>query len=309
MAGGEDHLPGVTGNAATVAMKLPAAGAIVALEYGQSQPGGGWSVVEGETLDVMVTLTTAADVARPRAELTYKLDIRAGTALVDVDYTNLSTDLAFPAADWTGTGTDPYTQTVTVPVDTLEDTEYEGAEQFSVNVGAGVGNPLPLPDDRVPITLTDNETLMLTGISLTSTPASGAYYVAGETIRVTAAFNGNVTVDTTNGTPQFRLALGAAGSPALRQAAYASGSDTQALVFSYTVAAGDDDPDGVSWAADSLALGGGTVRFTSTEVAARVDAVLTHDAGTPMAAHKVDAVAPSFTSGVGERHGADDDLQ
>ena len=97
-------------------------------------------------------------------------------------------------------------------------------------------------------------------------------------------------------TPQFRLALGAAGSPALRQAAYASGSGTPALVFSYTVAAGDDDPDGVSWAADSLALGGGTVRFTSTEVAARVDAVLTHDAGTPMAAHKVDAVAPSFAS-------------
>ena len=299
VAGGDDHLPGVTGNAATVAMKLPAAGPIAALEYGQSQPGGGWSVVEGETLDVMVTLTTAADVARPRAELTYKLDIRAGTALVDVDYTNLSTDLAFPAADWTGTGTgtDPYTQTVTVPVDTLEDTEYEGAEQFSVDVGAGVGNPLPLPDDRVPITLTDNETLMLTGISLTSTPASGAYYLAGETIRVTAAFNGNVTVDTGGGTPQFGLILGAAGSTTVRPAAYyASGSGRQSLVFSYTVAAGDDDPDGVSWAADSLALGGGTVRFTSTEVAARVDAVLTHDAGTPMAAHKVDAVAPSFAS-------------
>ena len=299
VAGGDDHLPGVTGNAATVAMKLPAAGtgSIATLEYGQSQ--GGWSVVEGETLDVMVTLTTAADVARPRAELNYKLDIRAGTALVNVDYTDLSTDLAFPAAGWTGTGTgtDPYTQTVTVPVDTLEDTEYEGAEQFSVDVGAGVGNPLPLPDDRVPITLTDNETLMLTGISLTSTPASGAYYLAGETIRVTAAFNGNVTVDTSGGAPQFGLILGAAGSTTVRPAAYyASGSGRQSLVFSYTVAAGDDDPDGVSWAADSLALGGGTVRFTSTEVAARVDAVLTHDAGTPMAAHKVDAVAPSFTS-------------
>ena len=134
---------------------------------------------------------------------------------------------------------------------------------------------------------------MLTGVSLTSTPASGAYYLAGEALQVTAAFNGAVTVDTTDGAPQFGLALGAAGSTAPQPAAYASGTGTQALVFSYTVAAGDDDPDGVSWAADSLALNGGAIHFEND---AQVAAVITHGAGAPVAAHKVDAVAPSFAA-------------
>ena len=97
VAGGDDHLPGVTGNAATVAMKLPGAGtgSIATLEYGQSQ--GGWSVVEGETLDLMLTLTTAANVARPRAPLSYALYTIPATATRDVDYTHKSVSVPFPA--------------------------------------------------------------------------------------------------------------------------------------------------------------------------------------------------------------------
>ena len=67
-------------------------------------------------------------------------------------------------------------------------------------------------------------------------------------------------------------------------------------MFSYTVAADDDDPDGVSWAADSLDLNGGAIHFTSTEPAARVAALITHGAGAPAAAHKVDAATPVFAS-------------
>ena len=297
MAGGVDHLPGVTGNAATVAMKLPAAGSILTLEYGQTQ--GGWSVVEGETLDLMLTATLAANVARPRTDnLNYALSTEADTATINVDYTYTDKFIIFLAAGWTGagTGTDPYTQTGTFSVPTLEDAIYEGAEQLSVIVDTGSGSALPFTASSVPVTLTDNDTLMLTGISLTSTPAMGAYYRTGETITVTAAFNGNVTVNSTDGTPQFGLDLGAAGTTALRQAAYASGSDTQALVFSYTVAADDDDPDGVSWAANSLDLNGGAIHFTSTAPAARVAALITHGAGAPAAAHKVDAAVPVFAA-------------
>ena len=297
VAGGADHLPGVTGNAATVAMKLPATGPIAALEYGQTQ--GGWTVVEGGTLDLMLTATLAANVARPRTDnVSYALATEADTATINVDYTHTAGNVSFPASGWTGagTGTDPYTQTGTFSVPTLEDAIYEGAEQLSVTVDTGSGSALPFTTSRVSVTLTDNDTLMLTGISLTSTPAMGAYYLAGETITVTAAFNGNVTVDSTDGTPQFGLTLGAAGSTALRQAAYASGSGTQALVFSYTVAADDDDPDGVSWAADSLDLNGGAIHFTSTAPAARVAALITHGAGAPAAAHKVDAATPVFAS-------------
>ena len=116
-----------------------------------------------------------------------------------------------PAGPGAGIGTDPYTQTGTFSVPTLEDTIYEGAEQLSVTVDTGSGSALPVTSSSVSVTLTDNDTLMLTGISLTSTPAMGAYYRAGETIGVTAAFNGNVTVDSTDGTPQFGLDPGRGG--------------------------------------------------------------------------------------------------
>ena len=286
----------MTGNAATVAMKLPATGPIAALEYGQTQ--GGWTVVEGGTLDLMLTATLAANVARPRTDnVSYALATEADTATINVDYTHTAGNVSFPASGWTGagTGTDPYTQTGTFSVPTLEDAIYEGAEQLSVTVDTGSGSALPFTTSRVSVTLTDNDTLMLTGISLTSTPAMGAYYLAGETITVTAAFNGNVTVDSTM-VRRSSAHPGRGGSTALRQAAYASGSGTQALVFSYTVAADDDDPDGVSWAADSLDLNGGAIHFTSTAPAARVAALITHGAGAPAAAHKVDAATPVFAS-------------
>ena len=43
------------------------------------------------------------------------------------------------------------------------------------------------------------------------------------------------------------------------------GADTAALVFAYTVAAGDFDPDGVSWAANALELDGGTIRLLTDD--------------------------------------------
>ena len=59
-------------------------------------------------------------------------------------------------------------------------------------------------------------------------------------------------------------------------------------MFSYTVAAGDNDSDGVSWAADALALNGGAIKFMTGVVANRVDAALTHAAKTAESGHKVD---------------------
>ena len=83
----------------------------------------------------------------------------------------------------------------------------------------------------------------------------------------------------------------------MREAAYESGSGTANLVFSYTVADGDDDPDGISWAANSLKLNGGTIRFTSTAAANQVDATLDHGAQVPDATRKVDAKTPRLAMG------------
>ena len=126
----------------------------------------------------------------------------------------------------------------------------------------------------------------VTDVAVTSTPASGTtYYLAGEVIEFTVTFSAPVTV---TATPKFAFRLGAA----TRQAAYASGSDSAALVFARTVQAGEVDRNGISWNALALALDGGTITQTGATTAAR----LTHAAQAPLEGHRVDAAPPMQVS-------------
>ena len=153
---------------------------------------------------------------------------------------------------------------------------------FTLSLPDGTASGITLPaTPSAAVTVTDDETLKVTGVAVSSTPSSGSTYGAGETLSFTATFNGPVTV---TGTPQLPFSLGGV----TRQAAYASGSDSAALVFSYTVVAGDNDADGVSWAADALSLNGGTIKFMTGVAANRVDAALIHAAKTAQSGHKVD---------------------
>ena len=123
-------------------------------------------------------------------------------------------------------------------------------------------------------------------VAVTSTPASGTtYYLAGEVIEFTVTFSAPVTV---TATPKFAFRLGAA----TRQAAYASGSDSAALVFARTVQAGEVDRNGISWNAVALALDGGTI----TQTGATTAAILTHAEQAPLAGHRVDAAPPMQVS-------------
>ena len=123
-------------------------------------------------------------------------------------------------------------------------------------------------------------------VAVTSTPASGTtYYLAGEVIEVTVTFSAPVTV---TATPKFAFRLGAA----TRQAAYASGSDSAALVFARTVQAGEVDRNGISWNALALALDGGTI----TQTGATTAASLTHAEQAPLEGHRVDAAPPMQVS-------------
>jgi hypothetical protein len=72
--------------------------------------------------------------------------------------------------------------------------------------------------------------------------SSAGVYRAGQTFSLTLNYNTAVFV---TGTPQLALALGSAGAPVFKNAAYASGSGTSELIFQYLVVAGDNDPDGV----------------------------------------------------------------
>ena len=85
-------------------------------------------------------------------------------------------------------------------------------------------------------------------LAITSNPGPDQTYAAGDAIEVTVTFAESMTVDTTDGIPQVGLTIGT--MPML--AGYASGSGTAALVFSYTVADGDLDTDGVSVGADII---------------------------------------------------------
>ena len=111
-------------------------------------------------------------------------------------------------------------------------------------------------------------------VAVTSRPARGDTYGAGETIQVTVTFTEPVTV---RAIPRFTLAFGRA----TRNAPYVSGSGTTALVFEYVVTPTDRAPDGIGGDANALHLNGGAIQDAEGN-----DADLTHN--TVVTGQKVD---------------------
>ncbi|MDP5152086.1 hypothetical protein, partial [Rheinheimera baltica] len=121
-------------------------------------------------------------------------------------------------------------------------------------------------------------------VASVSVPAN-ATYVSGQNLNFTVNFNENITVNTGGGTPQLAITVGAT----TRQATYISGSGTLALLFRYTVQAGDSDTDGIS--IGTLAANGGTLRD-----AVNNDATLTLNSVGVTTSVLVDASAPAVAS-------------
>lgn len=88
----------------------------------------------------------------------------------------------------------------------------------------------------------------VTGVTV---PAAGQY-IAGQNLVFTLSFSEVVNV---TGTPGLPITFDTGGT---REAAYVSGSGTDALVFSYTVAAGDRDLDGATLGG-AFVLNGGRI--------------------------------------------------
>ncbi len=91
-------------------------------------------------------------------------------------------------------------------------------------------------------------------VTSVTVPSNGAYK-AGESLSFTINTSEAVVINTGGGIPRLALTIGGA----TRYAAYTSGSGTDALVFQYTVQAGDNDNDGIG-VAGSVDLNGGTAR-------------------------------------------------
>ena len=163
--------------------------------------------------------------------LVFNYTVQAGDTQAVLDYLNTgSLTLAG------GTILDPATNAATLTLP-------------AVNGGNSLQNNKTLKIDTTAPTVTG---------SVTSTTANGSYK-AGTVIPITVNFSETVNV---TGTPT--LALNTA--PA-ENASYASGTGTSALVFNYTVQAGDTQAALDYLNTASLTLAGGTIKDTATNAA------------------------------------------
>ena len=116
----------------------------------------------------------------------------------------------------------------------------------------------------------------ISDVALTSNPGDDDTYVAGDTVQATVTFSEDVSV---TGAPQLELDIGGTA----RTAEYRSTSGA-AVMFGYTVQAGDNDADGIAINANQLTLNGGAIVAGSVH-----DAVLTHDGVADDLSHLVNA--------------------
>ena len=118
--------------------------------------------------------------------------------------------------------------------------------------------------------------------AISTTPASGDLK-AGSTVTLTVSFSSPVTV--AGGTPT--LVLNDGGT-----ATYVSGSGTNALLFSYTVAAGQNTTDLALASSNPVALNGATIQDSAGN-----NAALTAAAGySPAGILQIDTTSPSIVS-------------
>jgi hypothetical protein len=115
-------------------------------------------------------------------------------------------------------------------------------------------------------------------------PVNGSYR-AGVVLPFTVHLSESVLIDASAGTPVLALKVGGDTLPA----SYASGTGTNALVFNYTVQAGNNDTDGIELPA-SLSPNGGTIR----DVAGN-DLVVALNGVASTAGVIVDSIAPVAT--------------
>ncbi len=122
-------------------------------------------------------------------------------------------------------------------------------------------------------------------IAITSTPPAspGGWYKSGNVIKVTATFSEALTVA---GSPTLKIDVGGTEKSATCAKKGTTGDDAKKLVCSYTVAAEDEDTDGIAVAAGKLA---GTIKDGSANAA-----TLTYTAIAASSGHKVDAKKPGI---------------
>ncbi|MFA9283729.1 putative Ig domain-containing protein [Comamonas sp. SY3] len=135
---------------------------------------------------------------------------------------------------------------------------------------SGKPGPLDLGNLSIKVTASDGDASVSTIFTLQVTnsvapkvvsvvlPANGRY-AEGETLEFSVIYTEPVIVDASQGSPRLAITLDTGG---IVYAQYAAGSDTEQLLFRYTVAAGQHDTNGITLAGN-LDFNGATIRDLS----------------------------------------------
>ena len=302
------------GNAAVLNWEKDAAGAVVGVDGGQTGADTVGPVVQGiafsgaaprdadgngenetywggDKIEVGVTFSEAVTVATPEEGTPPSIGLLVGTATRQAAYAS-GTGTAVLTFSYTVAPGDADGDGVSVPAGTIA--PGGGTLKDAANNDAGLVHDAIAPDAMRRVEWTP---VRVTGLAFAGTAPHDAdgdgdadTYRTGDTVEVAVTFSEAVTVETAGGIPWLGLLVGTKTG----QAAYASGSGTQTLVFSYAVAPGDEDTDGVSVPAGTIALNGGTL-----EDAAEHGANLAHAAIAADPARQVDgSTVPARLTGV-----------
>ena len=193
---------------------------------------------------------------RPTASVTVTVGGHSGT-----DVTPYPATLMFTVLNWDTART--VTVTAGDDVDTANDTVLLTHSATSTD-----RNYRGIVIAEVTVTVNDNDTArvtVVTGVHLASGPGPDGVWSVGDPVEAVVEFSEAVTVDTFGGAPALAIEFGAQR----REAVYARGSGTAALVFHHVVVAADDGARAARVVAGGLSLNGATIRN-----AAGVDAVL-----------------------------------
>ena len=153
-----------------------------------------YTVAEGKDATAAVTLKTAAGMPKPRAAYAVTVFTTNHTAVAGDDFTAVSGEVTVQPGDWTADGA-VFAASVPATVETVDDSLLEGEERFRLQVSAVTGQaplglecPAGLRDlggaGRCATVIAIDETLSVTAVTVTSTPAAGETYLGGRDDRV-----------------------------------------------------------------------------------------------------------------------------
>lgn len=266
--------------------------AIQDLAGNDAPPLSGAAVVNtvGDTTAPSVTLTPATI----QASSTSLVSVRSseyGTAYLvnsNVVVNGLPSNITNAASNlWSSTVVNTLNNTISINTFGLSDGTYKA---YSVDAA---GNLSLASSGSVTV---DSTAPTINQVSITAATKMDGTTISGSTLPVGAIVTATLTLSEAvrvTGTPQLGINIG--GSTNLGGitvfARYASGSDSNILLFTYTVSSGQTDTDGISLPANALQLNGGTISD-----AAANNAVLNYSGLTDNARFLVDAVAPTVGS-------------